>query len=254
MGTNGCPQGHTGRPPSHSARPAPVTAHPDMRRRLTGPSPGGPSLQDRDRVAASPVQQVVRRRGDARPGHDDESAGEDRPCRAHVPVGRAWGSRATGNRVPRRPVARCHRGRHRAILSRPVSHPARTRARASARTRWAHQPRTRATPGPGSEASGARPRPAPDAGGAVGLVPRHATRRRRPRCGRRAPGPARRQAVRAARQDSSQREAPWPPGTWAATPRAGPAIGQGRPPSMPTHIVASYGGLPTLCPGRAWVQ
>ena len=67
-------------------RPAPVTAQPDMRRCLAGPSPDGPSPHDRGRSRAARRC----RGGRARPAHGGESAGDGHPYHAHVRVAQAW--------------------------------------------------------------------------------------------------------------------------------------------------------------------
>ena len=67
----------------------------------------------------------VQCRGDARPGDDDESAGEDRPCHAHV----RWAGRGQAGRPgiasSARRLPRCHRGLVMGDSRCPVSHPAR---------------------------------------------------------------------------------------------------------------------------------
>jgi hypothetical protein len=70
------------------------------------PCPDGPSLQDRDRVAAGPARQAAGAGATDRPGQCGESAGDGHPYHAHVPMARAWGSRAIGNRVPPPPADR----------------------------------------------------------------------------------------------------------------------------------------------------
>ena len=153
------------------------------------PSPrDGPSPHDRGRAAAGSAYQAVRCRGDARPGHDDESAGEDRPCHAHRWAGRGGAGRSSGARygIPAEP-------RFAGISSDTVGAPAADAGDAR----------------PGQEASGPRPRPAADVGGAVGLAPRHVDRRGRPRRGRRAPGPARRAAKGGRSPARKVRLLPW---------------------------------------------
>ena len=213
VGTNGCPQGPhwppseplglampaaRGQPVRSRApgnqgnrapdRPAPVTAHPDMRRCLTGPSPDGPSPHDRGRSRAGPAQPAGAG-ATARPGHGGESAGDGHPYHAHVRVARARGAGRPGSRpsARRRPGGTAvgtgrSSGAGPGIASRPDpgrGHRLGHGARASG-GRGRHRARA-------ARASGLRPRrrlmP-----GAAGLVPGHAARRRRPRCAAAPPG------------------------------------------------------------------
>jgi hypothetical protein len=174
-------RGHTDRPASRSARPgrrpgvspsapgplgnrgkrapdrpAPVTAHPDMRRCLTGPSPDGHPRT----IGAGPGRSAAARRwrATAWPGRGGENAGGGHPCPAHVGVAGVWGSRATGiassaRRWPGVTAAGTGRssGAGAAIASRPdlarghrLGHGARTsggRGRHRARPAWASGPR-----------------------------------------------------------------------------------------------------------------
>ena len=165
-----------------------ASAHPDMRRCLTGPSPDGPSPHDRGRSRGR--SRAARRcRGDSRPGHGGESAGDAHPYHAHVRVAWAWGAGRPGSRPSARrwPGATAvgtgrSSGAGPGIASR--SDPGRGhRLGHGARTsggRGRHRARA-------ARASGPRPRrrlmP-----GAAGLVPGHAARRRRPQCAAAPPG------------------------------------------------------------------
>ena len=271
VGTNGCPQGPhwppseplglampaaRGQPVRSRApgnqgnrapdRPAPVTAHPDMRRCLTGPSPDGPSPHDRGRSRGR--SRAARRcRGDSPTWPGGESAGDGHPYHAHVRVARARGAGRPGSRPSARRRPGRHRGRHRAIVRCRARDriPPGPGPRASAGTRCARQRRTRATPGPGSE--GIWPA-SPAAADARRSRPSSRARRQATAASmrRRAPGPGRRQAVQAARRATAsvmavgvnpnwphcsptvgplqsataKREAPWPPHT--GRPRRAP--------------------------------
>ena len=256
MGTNGSPQGHG--PPSEPLPPGHADSSGDAHGSPSDPGPlrnqgtRAPGLAHtgngtvRHQAAPdcpSPAQATPARprpgrgrsraaarryRGDVPTWPWQESAEEGR---AHtMPTSRRLGRGGAG-RSGSRPSARRWPGAAAAGAGRPSgvrdSIPPGP-GRGHQPGRCAHQRRTPTTPGLGSQGTWPAPRPA-DAGGTAGLVPGHAARRRRPRCGRRVRGPGRRQTTLAARRAAASARCPrhrtrWPhacrPGERKARPQA----------------------------------